>query len=139
MVIRDFAISQDVQNICSFPTCLPQTLSHWSGDCRQLTRNSSHHFRFAVSGSRIAVQGKHIACLLHAKARLLAGFCLGKNKLCGISILLIRQIGWWSIIAPCPPDITTVAMVKFLPFAVMVVCHHWRSPIQPNFYRFSTT
>ncbi len=33
---------------CSFPPCLPSSLSHWSGDCRQFTRNSSHHFRYRV-------------------------------------------------------------------------------------------
>ncbi|WP_439956605.1 hypothetical protein [Nostoc commune] len=37
---QEFAI-----NIYLFPACLPPSLSHWSGDCRQLAGNSSQRLR----------------------------------------------------------------------------------------------
>ena len=37
-----------------------------------------------------------------------------------------------SIIAPSPPPFAAFTLIKLLPFATVIITHHWRSPINPN-------
>ena len=57
-------------------------------------------------------------------------------RLAGVKIAL-NHISWWAIATPSPPNTSTVALVKLLPFATVVFCQYRRSPIQPNSLGFS--
>ena len=59
----------------------------------------------------------------------------------GASLLLCLYTGWFfswnqlgrrAIATPSPPNFTTFALIKFLPFAAIVFTHYWCPPINPN-------